>query len=83
MALHTQVSADRLDEQLRGGGRRGGGRDRPYLVETVADAAELWRELAGRADDGLEKALRDLQEVPLVLLQVLTLFQPGDTEVRS
>lgn len=85
VALHTQVSADRLDEQLRGGGRTGrdGGGDRPYLVKTVADAAELWRELAGRTDDGLEKALRDLQKVPLVLLQVLTLFQPGNTgEVR-
>lgn len=54
---------------------------RSYLVKAVADAAELWREFAGRTDDGLEKALCDLQEVPLVFLQVLTLFQPGNTEI--
>lgn len=51
-----------------------------YLVKAVADAAELRRELARRADDGLEEALGDLQEVPLVLLQVLALFQPGNIE---
>lgn len=56
---------------------------RSYLVKTVADAAELWRELARRTDDGLEEAFRDLQEVPLVLLQVLTLFQPGNIETRA
>lgn len=56
---------------------------RSYLVKTVADAAELRRELARRTDDGLEEALCDLQEVPLVLLQVLTLFQPGTTEIRA
>lgn len=61
----------------RGVGRGGAERVRPYLVKTVADAAELRRELAGRTDDGLEKALGDLQKVPLVLLQVLALFQPG------
>lgn len=54
-----------------------------YLVKTVADAAELWRELARRTDDGLEEALGDLQEVPLVLLQVLALFQPGNIETRT
>jgi len=53
-------------------------RGRVYLVEAVADAAELGGELAGRADDGLEEALRDLQQVPLVLLQVLPGFQPED-----
>lgn len=81
-AAHTQVSADRLDEQLGWGAGQGQSESAPYLVKTVADAAELWGELAGRTDDGLEKALRDLQKVPLVLLQVLTWFQPGSTEVR-
>lgn len=51
----------------------------PYLVETVADTAELWGELARRANDGLEEALGDLQQVPLVLLQVLALFKPDET----
>lgn len=51
-----------------------------YLVETVADAAKLRRELAGRSNDGLEETLSDLQQVPLVLLQVLALFQPGESE---
>lgn len=52
----------------------------PYLVETVADAAQLGWKFAGRTNDGLEEALGDLQEVPLVLLQVLTLFQPNDVK---
>lgn len=52
---------------------------RSYLVKTVAHTAELWWELAGRSDDGLEEPLGDLQEFPLVLLQVLTLFQPDET----
>lgn len=72
-AARTQV---RLDEQL-------GGRGQTYLVKTVADAAELRRELAGRTDDGLEEALRDLQKVALVLLQVLTLFQPVNADTGS
>lgn len=56
---------------------------RAYLVKTVADAAELWGELARGTDDGLEEAFCDLQEVPLVLLQVLTLFQPGNIETSA
>lgn len=47
-----------------------------YLVKTVANAAKLWGKLAGWANDGLEEALSDLKQVPLVLLQVLALFQP-------
>lgn len=50
-----------------------------YLVETVADTAQLWWELAGGTNNGLEEPLGDLQKVPLVLLQVLALFQPDET----
>lgn len=46
----------------------------------MADAAQLGWKFAGRTNDGLEEALGDLQEVPLVLLQVLTLFQPNDVK---
>lgn len=62
-----------------GGGRLKSGAG-AYLVETVADAAQLRRELAGGAHDGLEEALGDLPQVLLVLLQVLALFQPGESD---
>lgn len=86
---HTQVSAERLAEQLgamvnicmilclQRSVRR------LYLVQTVADAAQLWGELRGRTNDGLEEALGDLQEVPLVLLQILSLIQPKDTNTEE
>lgn len=45
----------------------------------MADTAELWWKLAGRADNGVEEALSDLQQVSLVLLQVFTLFQSKQT----
>lgn len=82
VALHAHrwVLTGRMSSWGRGEG--GAERVRPYLVKTVADAAQLWRELAGRTDDGLEKALRDLQKVPLVLLQVLTLLQPANRHGR-
>lgn len=65
-----------------GGAREGGGGvvAAAYLVETVANAAQLRWELAGGANDGLEEALGDLPKVLLVLLQVLALFQPGETD---
>lgn len=66
-----------LEGQLKGGGAAA------YLVETVANAAQLRRELAGGANDGLEEALSDLPKVLLVLLQVLALFQPGETDKYS
>lgn len=80
MKCDTQVRAERLSEQLGEGpwvilvGEWGA-----YLVETVADTAQLWWELAGGTNNGLEKPLGDLQKVPLVFLQVLTLFQPDKT----
>lgn len=80
MKCDTQVRAERLSEQL---GERPWvtlvGERRAYLVETVADTAQLWWELAGGTDNGLEEPLGDLQKVPLVLLQVLALFQPNET----
>lgn len=45
----------------------------------MADAAQLGGEFVGGANDGLEEAFRDLQQVSLVLLQVLFRFQPADT----
>lgn len=80
MKCDTQVRAERLSEQLGEGpwvtlvGDWGA-----YLVETVADTAQLWRELAGGTNNGLEEPLGDLQKVPLVLLQVLALFQSDET----
>lgn len=49
-----------------------------YLIETVADAAKLRGELAGWADDGMEEAFSDLQQVSLIIFQVLTLFQSDE-----
>lgn len=80
MKCDTQVRAERLSEQLGEGpwvtlvGEWGA-----YLVETVADTAQLWWELAGGTNNGLEEPLSDLQKVPLVLFQVLALFQPEET----
>lgn len=54
-----------------------------YLVETVADTAELWGKFAWWTNDGLKKALSDLQQVPLVLFEVLTLFQSDDKKTNK
>lgn len=56
-----------------------------YLEQAVTHTAQLWGELCGGVDDGQKEAVGDLQQVPLVLLQDLTLLQPaaGDTEPVS
>lgn len=44
---HIQVRAERLGEQLRAMVECCGVVGGPYLVETVADTAELWGEFTG------------------------------------
>lgn len=56
-----------------------------YLEQAVTDTAQLRGELCGGVDDGQEETFGDQQQVPLVLLQDLTLLQPaaGDMEPAS
>ena len=53
-----------------------------YLEQAVTDTAQLRGELCGGVDDGQEEAVGDLQQVPLVLLQDLTLLQPAARDME-